>query len=195
MRRFSDESKSCRAGKPARCNRQIALWVVATPVVAAVAWLLTSPSQGLAAAGEPGCAPLLAQFGGDGGPLPPTGRHLADWKLPLKIGLIVACALIVAMVFYFVVYPSVLRREKNPPWPLTLFGRCTAAAWFMIWMIGLVVFWKEMVIRDEFGGTTFLGEHGLRMAVVAVAVAFAVLWWFVWRSDIAAEAKQPKPSK
>jgi len=138
---------------------------------------------GLRDAQAAGPSPLLAQFETGPGPDGP-GAQAMSWKMLAKIGVILALGLIFCLICYFAIYPTVLRRGSNPVWPLTLFGRCTALAWFLTWMAALGILWDDLVFQDEFGGTTFWREHGARLGTAAAAVGLAVLWMYLWRSDV-----------
>ena len=157
-----------------RCQRVAAILV-------AIGVGLGGASAGRLAAGEATLSAVpLAQFdtgsgtaSGGGGPM--------DWTLPLKIAASIAVAVIAAAITYFVVYRPVLN-GSNPPMPVTLYGRCTAVWWLVAWLVALGIFWRDLVVVDEIGGTTFWGEYGVRIGVFLVGVIFAAVWWYHWRS-------------
>ncbi len=137
---------------------------------------------GVASGGESTALPLLwAQFDPTTTSAAPT-EGAFNWQMPAKIGAIVALALVICMISYYVIYPTVLRWGRV--WPVTLFGRCSALAWFLTSLVVLAVLWDDLVFADEFGGVNFWREHGGRLAVVAVGVVFAVAWMYLWRSDV-----------
>jgi hypothetical protein len=138
-------------------------------------------ASGALAAGEAVSPPLLlAQF--DSGPAAsPAPAGGFKWEMPVKIGAVVAVALVACMVCYFVIYPTILRSGRVLP--VTLFGRMSALAWLITCITALAVLWDNLVWADEFGATNFWREHGGRIAVLAVGIGFAFVWMYLWRSE------------
>jgi hypothetical protein len=101
-----------------------------------------------------------------------------DRSMLYKIAGVVCSTLVVSFICWFVAYPVILR--KGNTWPVTLYGRCTAVAWCLSWLIALVVFSDDLPIEPR---DTFLRAQGLRWLMGIIAVFFAVVWLLIWRSE------------
>ena len=128
---------------------------------------------------------VMAQLFSPG--FPDTGEAF-DWAIAIRIGIIIVSAIAVFVLGYFVVYPTVLRRENARVWPVTLFGRCTAGAWFFAWTIALAALWRELAFENEFG-QSFWSEYGARIGMVLVAVLGAAACLLLWQSSVPKEVE------
>ena len=110
----------------------------------------------------------------------PTSSENAtiDRSMLYKIAGVVGSTLVVSFVCWFVAYPAILRRGNT--WPVTLYGRCTAVAWCLSWLIALAIFRDDLPIEPR---DTFLRAQGLRWLMGIIAVGFAVIWILIWRSE------------
>ena len=129
--------------------------------------------------------PLLAQEEGNISPGEEPFPFLKDpalipWYQGVGTGVAVLLTFFIA---WYLIYPSLLRR--GGVWPVTLFGRCTSAAWVSSWAIGLIVYWDDLVIPP---GAPFLREWGLRLACLGIAALFGTLSLAYWRSESSTRA-------
>ncbi len=91
--------------------------------------------------------------------------------------------LLTFFVAWYLIYPWALRRGNI--WPVSLFGLCTAAAWFLGWGIGIMVYWEDMNIAPH---APWWREWGLRITCLGLQCIFAFGFWAYWRSEVQSRA-------
>ncbi len=159
--------------------------------ILAAGWLAEAAWAGMGAGAAMGGAPPLAQFD----PSRSTGPSAAgggQWKLPAKIVAVVALTVAATMIACFVIFPRLLRRRKDPVWPLSAYGYCIALVCLVLTASVLGFFWYDLVITDKFGGTSFWREHGARLGVFVAGIFLAWLSTAIWHSD---GREKPEPAE
>lgn len=107
----------------------------------------------------------------DGGGATPRSQWVLKFVGAAVIGLI-------GFLFSFYgVLPMLLQRRV---WPLTAFGWACAVSWLLFWAGVLLCFWKQLVLP---GRSTFINLYAVRAGVVVLALALAVVFTSVFRSD------------
>jgi hypothetical protein len=111
---------------------------------------------------------------------PPPSEYETDWELWVKVAILAVIVFATYMSAYFIVFPMRLR-SGNPPWPMSLYGRCNAGAWFIWVTAALVIFFNELEWNPD--EPTALGRYGLRIGMGVLAVGGALIWLFAFRSE------------
>ncbi len=105
----------------------------------------------------------------------PTGLFNPTTMPWYLAGAIAMAFLLTYWIAWFFAYPWLLRRGNTLP--VTLFGKCTAAACLISWGIVVAVYWEGMNLPPH---APWWREWGLRLlclAIMAGTTLFSVLHW------------------